>query len=316
VFCLLGDSENAITKSIAWTLSRCPTFLSTLLGKIAPKANLGDVQIATQTCGDDRGFTDIEIYENGVLHVIVEAKRGWWLPQESQFERYLPRFRKTLAPLHARFLISMSEASELYAGLRLPKSIKSVPLKHMSWRQVLRIVRNSQRMTKSLDEKRWLGQLSLFLGGITTMQKQSSNEVYVVSLSPKEILPKSKYTWIDVVEKDSKYFHPARKRGYPAEPPNYVGFRYKGALQSIHHVDKYEVVQNLQKRNKKWPKTDEPHFVYTLGLPMRPAKRIGAGRLYRNMPIRCLIDTLLSGEFETISDAHNASKRRLELPEE
>jgi len=316
VFCILGTSENAITQSIAWTLSQCPKFLFTFLAELMPGSTLGELQVATQSFADDRGFTDIEIYEHGVLHVIVEAKKGWRLPQGSQLQRYVPRFEETSAPKGARLLISMSEASEVYASLHLPKAIGGVPVRHMSWRRVLRIVRDSYAKTRSFDEKRWLGQLSLFLGDIQTMQNQRSNEVFVVSLGAQEILKKTGYTWIDVVVRDRKYFHPVGLRGFPAEPVNYVGFRYGGKLQSVHHVASYEVVRNLQKRNKKWPSTDAPHFIYVLGPPMRPAGPIATGKIYKNGRVWCLIDTLLSGEFDTISEARDATKNRLAKIEE
>jgi hypothetical protein len=285
------------------------------LGEAGSAGKLGEVQVATQSFGDDRGFTDIEIYERRAVHVIVEAKKGWWLPQESQFRRYLPRFQEIQAPQHARFLISMSEASEEYAQLHLPPNIEGVPLKHMSWHQALRIVGNSYRGTRSFDEKRWLGQLSLVLGVITTIQNQISNEFLVVALSANYILPRSGYTWIDVVEKSGKYFHPVGN-GWPTEPPNYIGFRYGGPLQSIRHINHYEVIQNLQKRNKNWPETSEPHFLYALGRPMRPIRPIATGKIYRNGRVKCLIDTLLSGEFDSISEARDASKRRLAKLEE
>jgi len=320
VFCILGNSENAITESIAWVLSQCPTFLFTFLHTLTPDMKVGALQVATQSFSGDRGFTDIEIYEDKVVHVIVEAKKGFWLPQENQFRRYLPRFQQTQAPPHGRFLVSMSEATEVYAGLHLPQDVDEVPLKHLSWRQTLRLVGDSYAKTGSFDEKRWLGQLSLFLGGIATMQNQGSNEVFVVVLSRDEILPNSGYTWIDVVEKDGNYFHPVGN-GWPAEPPNYVGFRYDGRLQSVHHVESYEVVRNLQARNKNWPATSQetkrsrpphdPHFVYTLGKPMRPASPIRTGKIFRNGRVKCAIDTLLSGEFDTIADARDASKRRI-----
>jgi hypothetical protein len=119
VFCILGSSENAITESIAWVLSQCPRFLFAFLEKVAPGIKFGEIQIGAQSFGTDRGFTDIEIYERRVMHVIVEAKRGWWLPEEGQFKRYLPRFLETQVPPRARYLVSMSEASDLYAGLHL-----------------------------------------------------------------------------------------------------------------------------------------------------------------------------------------------------
>lgn len=150
----------------------------------------------------------------------------------------------------------------------------------------------------------------LFLEGIASMQNQRSNEVYVVSLGADEIVPGSGYTWIDVVEKESMYFHPVGIKGWPPEPPNYVGFRYHGILQSIHHVRSYDVVGNPKKANRNWVDSPVPHFVYKLGNPIRPQKELRSGPI-QNARMWCLFDTLLSGEYETIREANEASNRRL-----
>ena len=57
-------------------------------------------------------------------------------------------------------------------------------------------------------------------------QNQNSNKVYVVSLGKTEKF--KGYTYIDVVEKFGKYFHPfgRNKSGWPVDPPNYIAFRY------------------------------------------------------------------------------------------
>jgi len=39
---------------------------------------------------------------------------------------------------------------------------KGVPVRHFSWRDVLKVVDGSGQQTKSHEEKRWLRQLSLF----------------------------------------------------------------------------------------------------------------------------------------------------------
>lgn len=309
VFSLLGDSENAITTSIAWSLSQCPVFLNLLVKGLGFQHETDDIQVATQSFGSDRGFTDIEIYEPGVMHIIVEAKRGWWLPDRDQFTRYMPRFQETRTPIAGRLLLSMGEASQTYANLNLPKHIRRVPVRHLSWRDILKVVGNSSQQTKSHEEKRWLKQLYLFLEGIASMQNQRSNEVYVVSLSADEIVPGSGYTWINVVE-EGKYFHPVGTKGWPAEPPNYVGFRYHGKLQSIHHVRSYEVVKNPKKANPKWVNSPIPHFVYDLGNPIHPQTELRSGPI-QNARMWCLIDTLISGEHKTIREANEASKKRL-----
>lgn len=62
----------------------------------------------------------------------------------------------------------------------------------------------------------------------------------------------------------------------------------------------------------RWPESDADHFIYELGPVMKPPKDVRTGNLFRSTRTWCAIDTLLSGEFETISDAANETKRRLE----
>ena len=84
----------------------------------------------------------------------------------------------------------------------------------------------------------------------------------------KQLLTKG-YTSIDMVEKDQHYSHPVGGN-WPKQPPNYIGFRYNGKLQSIHHVDKYLIVKNLAKENKRWSRTNSDRFLYRLGSPIKP----------------------------------------------
>jgi hypothetical protein len=37
------------------------------------------------------------------------------------------------------------------------------------------------------------------------------------------------------------------------QPPNYIGFRYEGRLQSVHHIDSFKIVHNLATDNPLWP---------------------------------------------------------------
>lgn len=34
--------------------------------------------------------------------------------------------------------------------------------------------------------------------------------------------------------------------GWPLDPPNYLAFRYDSRLQTIHHVERWEVVDDLE----------------------------------------------------------------------
>jgi hypothetical protein len=131
-----------------------------------------------------------------------------------------------------------------------------------------------------------------------------------VSLSIQPISNGRDYSWIDVVEKDGRYFHPVGNR-WPVLPPNYIGFRYSGALQTVHHIDAYEIVGNLADRNPNWPVTDIDQFVYTLGPAMKPTRAVRTGKIYRNGRVWCAIDTLLSGVCNTIGEARHQTASRL-----
>jgi hypothetical protein len=105
--------------------------------------------------------------------------------------------------------------------------------------------------------------------------------------------PKVRLTYIQTVEKKRKYFHPCGCVGrWPTEPPNYSGFRYYGRLQSIHHVESWEVVRNFHLHFPESPSWEEkePHFLYKLGPPIRPLHDVKSGKVVRGIrvwPMRC-----------------------------
>jgi len=158
-------------------------------------------------------------------------------------ERARTRWRTTASS--GRSITPRSWASRL-----LPASLDGVPITHLSWGDVRRLVRGATPAAVGSTERRWLRDLDLHLEGYVATQVTSSNIVYVVALSDQEIAPR--YTWIDVVEKDGAYFHPIGRGGWPTSPLNYLGFRYRGQLQSVRHVEEAELVPKLGERNPCW----------------------------------------------------------------
>jgi hypothetical protein len=94
------------------------------------------------------------------------------------------------------------------------------------------------------------------------------------------------------LKKTSVYFHPVGNN-WPVHPPNYVGFRHHGRLQSVHHVNSFEVVEDLSKYNRLWVETVSDHFVYRLGPPMRPPREVRTGNIYRNGRVWCAIRAVI-----------------------
>ena len=67
--------------------------------------------------------------------------------------------------------------------------------------------------------------LYLCQNAVLSMQIKDSNWVYVVVLGSGKP-DNCDLTWVEIVKKYNKYFHPIGGNGWPKEPPNYIAFRY------------------------------------------------------------------------------------------
>lgn len=307
VFSLLGEDENDITYSLGWALSRSPTLLRAFLNKIVGGRHHYDHEhfvISLQQFYKRSGITDIEIRGEDA-HLIIEAKRGLEPPSERQLRRYVACFRSTAA--RKKFLVGMAECSKQYAVRHLPRKVGNIPVRYMSWKEVASL---SELRRGSYKEKTMMEDLRNYLATIVTMQKQDSNWVYVVSLSEEEWAPGLSY--IETVEKRRRYFHPMGVRGWPKEPPNYLGFRYYGKLQRICHVEDVLVIDDFHPyfRESQRYKEKDPYLLYKLGKPIIPANEIRTGNIYASGRKWAMIDLLLT--CKTIAAACSASRRREE----
>jgi hypothetical protein len=240
--------------------------------------------------------------------VILEAKRSWKLPSIDQLNRYLLRLIAEGA--ERKRLVTVSAASRPHAQRRLPGELQGISICHLSWGDLHALARKAETSAAPFSEKLWLRQLPQHLQEFTSMELQTDNNVFVVALGQNPMLPWLTHTWIDVIGKDNHYFHPVGNH-WPVQPPNYIGFRYRGILQSVHHIDGFQIVEDLSTYNPLCVKTDTDHFVYRLGPPMRPPRPMKTGNLFMNQRVKCAIDTVLSGAFDTIRDARDETDRRL-----
>jgi hypothetical protein len=306
IFALLGEAENDITSSLGWALSRSPRLFRTFLRMALRRPHSYDPEalvFALQEFRKHSGITDIEI-RGSDLHLIVEAKSGWTLPSAHQLRKYVPRFGETKAK--TQLIVTMSECSQDYAREYGVTAVRGVPVRHISWTDLHSA---SHISGGSHAEKRLMQEFRSYLATIVNMQPQESNWVYVVSLADREWAPG--LTYIDTVEKRRRYFHPCGGVGrWPTEPPNYIGFRYYGRLQSIHHVESWEVVRNFHLHFHESPSWEEkePHFLYKLGPPIRPSHDVKSGKVVRAIRVWAMLDLLLTSR--TISGARDASYKR------
>ena len=305
-FQLIGDTEDSITLAIAWTLARSPAFLAQLLRRagVASPAAQGEVELTVHRYEKGAGITDLEIVLPGSFHLIVEAKKGWILPGDAQLLLYAGRrsFQDSKAPI--KRLLTLSECSAIYAQTRLPATLPDgVPVTHVSWADLLADA-EAAKPVATHAEKRLLRDLSIYIGGSVT-QRRESNLVYVVSLGGGGPDGWS-ISWIEIVEKYRRYFHDIGGT-WPKVPPTYMGFRYRGRLQSVHFVESYDVIDDLATDFPGQPVTHaKPHYLYKLGPAIVPPRRVETGAIYPSGRVWCAIDTLLV--CDTIAEARDLTQ--------
>ena len=327
LFELMGRTENDMTMSVGWTLTKSQAFRTTFAAELKILGGFSEnLQIRIQEHVQDEGITDIEIIDQQFNHhIVIEAKRGFVVPDNEQLQLYAQRINsgKSLTGKKLLVVLAESDRNEQWLSRKVHEieKVNDVPVIGVSWRNIRKMARNSME-NASHAEKRLLVQFVEYLQKVTTMQNQDSNQVYVVSLSTKEFAVSKdghSITWVDIVNTYQKYFHPlgGGPGGWPVEPPNYMAFRYHACLQSIHHVESYEVIDDdLQENfNLQCPyPLDEPHYLYTLGDPVPIAMEIatndpnGVYSIYRSGRKWCFIDLLLS--CDSVAEAVVRSKER------
>jgi hypothetical protein len=304
VFDLLGRRENDITYSLGWGMAMAPELTRSLLADFYGKDVGRATAISLQQAGADRGYTDIEVLAEHA-HVVIEAKRGWVLPNVAQLARYAPRLAVSPNPL----IVALTECSPAYARRRLPDEVGGIAVQHQSWAHLVSVT-NAARRQGSHAEKRLVTDLRRYLRGVMTMQDVTSNWTYVVALSG-ATPPGWTISSRDVVLRKGIYFHPyGAGRGWPKIPPNYLAFRWHGRVQQVNHVDSYVVVDDLNEAVNEIPAGSRatPHIVYRLGAPINLTPPLASGTNYRAARLWVALDLLLTSP--TLKDALAQTKAR------
>ncbi|MDA8032223.1 MAG: hypothetical protein MPK62_14075, partial [Alphaproteobacteria bacterium] len=260
VFSLLGRSENSATYALGWALSQCPSFLDAFVEKLTRKnpSQYGEAVVSLQKYDKKHGgFTDVEIQYGDKLHIVVEAKKYCFLPAKEQIKRYKKRLDETQKKNESANvrLVTVSAMGGQQANIVLDGMKLDPKPQHVSWNDVRDMSFQACKKRQSDEQKRWLDHLHNYLKEFAMTEDLRESEVFVVSLSKKGVRKGSSHTYVDVVEKDGRYFHPVGVRGWPRFPVRLIGFRYDGHLQSVHQVRDYEVVSNIANVNSKWHPT-------------------------------------------------------------
>lgn len=294
VFDLLGRDENDLTAALAFTLSRSPRLLDALRQRLLP-ACTSTLSVHLEVRQSAAGRTDLEL--SGDRHLaVIEAKRGWLLPGQSQLALYAPRIHA----VGSGTLSTLSSADATWAAHCLPTQVAGIPVTHLSWDDVRADLADATRSTRG-HERTWLDEFTTYLARTVKVRDVADSWTYCVSVSARAVGGGSQ-TARSFVE-NGFYFHPYGINGWPARPPNFIAFRWHGKVQRVHRVEKAAVVPTLSHRWASIPTTPEtamPHVVYELG-PRVSFTPIPNGAQYRASRLWVLLDQLLTRP--TLADA-------------
>jgi hypothetical protein len=211
VFDLLGHGEVDLTAALGWTLSQSPTLLDLLWKRLGLPSSPDGARIDLEVA-DGQGRTDLEI-ANDHATVIIEAKKGWLVPGETQLAKYVPRMSGAPHPV----LVSLSDSSASWAATQLGVSVQGIPVRHLPWDSIRNDLRSARRLTRTV-ERHWLEELTTYLAGATAVRDPAEQWVYCVVVS--NDAQGGPRTFRDYVTTERRYFHPfGGRNGWPKRPP-------------------------------------------------------------------------------------------------
>lgn len=311
VFDLLGTHEPALTGALGWTLGGSPSLLAAVLTHLglvdtAP----ADVAIALETA-DEAGRTDIELL-TPTAHVIVEAKQGWIVPGEVQLAAYAPRLTASRdAGLDTR-LVTLSDSTLEWATHVLPPQVAGVEVTHWSWDDIRGLMHTARQATRG-TERLWLDQMETYMGTATSKRPVTDALAYCVVISNDQF---GDATFRQYVVDQRVYFHPLVGGGWPTIPPNFLAFRWDGAVRQVNRVVDFEVVAHLGERfpsvaddhTAESRPPGDAHIVYELGpdIPLPPGGIPSGPQNLRAQRFWVLLDQLLTQP--TVIDARQATR--------
>ncbi|OCB20048.1 MULTISPECIES: hypothetical protein [Mycobacterium] len=300
-FSLLGQNENDLTAALGFTMARCTALSDAILRRVWPAlGEVEDVSFALEVRAEI-GRTDLEVrLPASSALVIFEAKRDWLLPTTTQLAQYVSRIHRS----GSGAMVSLSQASTALAETQLPREIQGVPVVHLPWLDVLADITAARTVCRG-RERIWLEELHIYLMEVIRMRTVADSMVYSVVLNEDRPGGEGTPTFREFVTDQLCYFHPYGAGGWPTDPPNFMAFRWGGAVQRIHRIMRADVVPTIRERFPYLPEndaSDRPHAVYDLGPRIPPLEPIpnGAG-IYPSSRLWVLLDQLQTAP--TLKDA-------------
>ncbi len=293
VFDLLGRGEVDLTAALAWTLTHSPALMSALWQRLGLP---GEPERADLEVTGNEGRTDLEIVGTEAS-AIVEAKKGWLVPGETQLSKYINHFTGG----GERLFVTLSDSDPAWAATHLVDRIAGIPVRHLSWAQVRSDIATARASTRISTERHWLHEMNTYLPAATAERDPANQWVFCVVVSNNSP-GAGTTTFRQYVERERIYFHPFGQgaKGWPKRAPTFMAFRWGGEVRHVARVVGRSVVAALADRwpeiGRDHPAENVPHAVYELGPDIPLPHRIPTRGTYANARVWTLLDQLLTAK--------------------
>lgn len=290
VFDLFGRSEVDLTAALAWTLTRSPALRGALWKRLALPGVPERVDL--EVIGIE-GRTDLEIVGTEAS-VIIEAKKGWLVPGETQLNKYVTHFNGTGQGL----FVTLSDSDPAWAATHLASEVAGIPVRHLSWDQIRQGIVTARASTRVSTERHWLDAMNTYLPVATAERDPANQWVFCVVITT-DAPGAGTTTFRQYVQQERVYFHPFGQgaKGWPKRPPTFMAFRWGGEVRQINRVVGRSVVAALADRwreiGRDHAAENVPHIVYELGPDIPLPHRIPTKGTYANARVWTLLDQLL-----------------------
>jgi hypothetical protein len=304
---LLGNDENALTYALGHCLSHDRIFLAAFLRRCKFKGvkstNVGRAEIHLQEQQEEKGIVDLEIFIEGKLQLIVEAKKGGGYPGFDQIKKYMKRL--ITRQVESRVVVLTEVIDDIIRKSLMQQFGKHIEF--LTWSDVLYL---SQSLIEGNNATFTIHSFSAFMKEVYAMNLNVEEEVWIVPLSTKW---KTKKEHMSAAEVHVKYGFWVMGN-WKTRRSLYMAFRYDGRLQYIGRIKgiesglKSSEICPMDVRDF-WRPEYEPYDVVRLDKVIPFPIKLSSGNIY-NKHIYCDFDLLLTSK--SILEAESRMRKRRE----
>lgn len=289
-FNLFKKTANSVLMCLGWVLLNSKSFFSLFLQSIDEKIAIKDCKIKfdfVQSAFDKKFLKVVANDFSFEINIVASEKNDCNLGVLKTMSQSFCKISS-----NKYLVVLIKNDMQTFAFNDCQNSV--VKIKKLSLSKILDTV--NKIVFSTYAEKKLLIEFRSYIGDLINMKNDFSNEVFCVSVCNKHIeWDKNKQlTTKNLACEHNIFYHPIGGK-WPSEPVNYLALRCHGQLLAIYYVKDYKIVNNAKDICDEFEdRCIKPHFVYSLGLPIIPNKKVTTKGVDNDVKRFVFLDLLLT----------------------